>query len=1043
MKMTKSFSLDQSAEIIRNILRSPTLLVEPEVEILESIVKILKNDNQRECRLVACFSKFHNLKYVRDRLQSSFQFSVHDRPILVWGGPEHLSAFLPITFRSIWFLDRTSDRFKLVQQCASLLGKDTTLILAAASEKENNQLIDILSPATSNPVVVGTESWVAFRAVTTEDVLEFELSDQDWDRLSSIVKNYYNTAASGDAPPSPNSIVDETRLIWAHLRGKSVLKRKPSAWPHITTSIPQLPRNLPSGKPWPRISVVIPTFRGGKYLEETILSIIRQEYPDFELIIIDGGSDDETCAVVQKYKHRIAYFVSEPDAGQASAINKGMRVATGDILTWINSDDMFAPGAFAAAAMAFYTSKADLVAGICEIYRDGEKVREHLTACENGKLPFEAILDLDGGWNAGQFFYQPEVMFTREIWKRAGERVREDLFFSMDYELWLRFAFSGATIHVIGRPMAHFRVHKDQKTSDVSGFKSELVRVRAEFIASKQLKNLPSRPYGNSDRRLRFCFISDLGWGYGAGIAHKRLAEAISLSGHRVDALQLSSDPDRKIGSGGIADALFDSVNELQPDIVLFGNIHGTNANPAAFIRIFQNWPTLIVVHDFWWLTGRCAYTDDCKKYLTGCDASCPTPDEYPRLNPELIRDAWTAKRTLLNSEFAPTFLANSNSCREFVRQVLGPKIAVDQITLGLDTQVFAPSQQIATREALALPRDKFIVLMSSSSLDDKRKGGDQLSAILQRIPIPDLAFVFIGYFDKFAVPATCEIISLGYIDDPSKLAMAYAAADVFVGPSREETFGQVFIEAASCGTPSVAHNVTGVRDAVRDGVTGLLTRSYTASELEALILRLYRGRRERAELGQWGRIFVENEHSLRLSYHSLFVALRRLGLLDRIGVRSNITFNSRKADIVAMEEVADKFCKWITGPGVADAEGPFPESGYPNRFHWLTGPESEIFLLSDNDAEATVIFEYQSGLFEDIGAELFLNGSNVSQVRIANTPFGETAVIHFTGQLRQGKNHIRLCFDRWRTATADEPRQLTIALIRVAKLSPLSRSSQ
>ena len=89
-----------------------------------------------------------------------------------------------------------------------------------------------------------------------------------------------------------------------------------------------------------------------------------------------------------------------------------MAVATGDILTWLNSDDMLAPGALAAAAMAFAQSGADMVAGICEIYRDGVLAARHLTACDDGPLPIDDILDLDGGWNAGQFFYQPEVLFT-------------------------------------------------------------------------------------------------------------------------------------------------------------------------------------------------------------------------------------------------------------------------------------------------------------------------------------------------------------------------------------------------------------------------------------------------------------------------------------------------------------------------------------------------------------------------------------------------------------------------------------------------------
>ena len=93
---------------------------------------------------------------------------------------------------------------------------------------------------------------------------------------------------------------------------------------------------------------------------------------------------------------------------------------------------------------------------------DGKLIGQHLTACEDGPLPLNDILDLDGGWNAGQFFYQPEVMFTRSLWLRAGGYVDETMYFSMDYDLWARFADAGARLHVIGRPVAWFRLHEEK-----------------------------------------------------------------------------------------------------------------------------------------------------------------------------------------------------------------------------------------------------------------------------------------------------------------------------------------------------------------------------------------------------------------------------------------------------------------------------------------------------------------------------------------------------------------------------------------------------
>ena len=257
-----------------------------------------------------------------------------------------------------------------------------------------------------------------------------------------------------------------------------------------------MPPTLPSGRPWPKISVVTPAYNQGQYIEETIRSVLLQEYPNLEYIIIDGASTDNTARILNLYRSQLTYCVSEPDNGQSNAINKGFSQATGDILAWLNSDDRYFPDTLWRVAVAFDTYNTDMIAGGCTLLEG--KIRNPLKTHHNtlpvGKivpLPLERLLEIDECWQQGEFFYQPEVFWTREIWENAGGYVEESLHYSMDYELWLRMAHSGAQIVQIPDSLALYRVHEQQKTyGDDLPFLAELKTVPDIF--RDKLKNPPA-----------------------------------------------------------------------------------------------------------------------------------------------------------------------------------------------------------------------------------------------------------------------------------------------------------------------------------------------------------------------------------------------------------------------------------------------------------------------------------------------------------------------------------------------------------------------
>jgi|GEM_PF-467591 len=201
-----------------------------------------------------------------------------------------------------------------------------------------------------------------------------------------------------------------------------------TGWPWTEESH-QLPDTMPDGRPWPRVSIVTPSYNQAQFIEETIRSVLLQGYPDLEYIIIDGGSTDGSVEIIRKYEKWLAYWVSEKDRGQSHAINKGFERATGEIVAWLNSDDIYQPDTLQDVALNFTTySECGL------LYADSCFINEHSQVIE----PIETQqYDLATLVLSHAYLPQQSTFLRASVLAEQG-LLDEELHYVMDFDLWLR-----------------------------------------------------------------------------------------------------------------------------------------------------------------------------------------------------------------------------------------------------------------------------------------------------------------------------------------------------------------------------------------------------------------------------------------------------------------------------------------------------------------------------------------------------------------------------------------------------------------------------
>ncbi len=248
---------------------------------------------------------------------------------------------------------------------------------------------------------------------------------------------------------------------------------------------------------FPKISIVTPSYNQGQYIEQTIQSVLGQDYPNLEYIIIDGGSTDNSGEIIKKYEKHLAYWVSEKDKGQSDAINKGISRATGEIFNWLNSDDFYSPGVLQEVANSF-SAGVDVVCGKVRFhYADGSTA--FTTAFPHSDNVMEVI--------SSTKFVQQSTFFPLKFIKEVNG-VNPELHYSMDFELWLKYLFIYGLSGVKNndKVIANFRIHGASKTylSD-NNFFNEWVKIFTSIksIYNKSIEEQYSQLLGNYKFKIR------------------------------------------------------------------------------------------------------------------------------------------------------------------------------------------------------------------------------------------------------------------------------------------------------------------------------------------------------------------------------------------------------------------------------------------------------------------------------------------------------------------------------------------------------------
>jgi len=368
---------------------------------------------------------------------------------------------------------------------------------------------------------------------------------------------------------------------------------------------------------------------------------------------------------------------------------------------------------------------------------------------------------------------------------------------------------------------------------------------------------------------MRVVMISDQETHGGAAVAASRLAAALVAHDHEVIRIVPEHDGRtypwatvelrltmllriarritsratwRRLGTRVASTRLQRMVKRLRPEVINLHNLHGAPGedwSPEFAAVCAKAAPTVWTLHDMWSFTGRCAYNSGCRQFERGCGRDCPTPHEYPALEPKRIAAAWRRRSQILKERPQPVAVAPSRWLAREATAGPWPRQSVEVIPYGLPLDVYTIVDRLLARAALGIDVSEPVLLATAVDWRDPRKGGEIFAQAIARLEIRTTIIILgRGRGLRDTDWGNARVFELGYIDHERTKALAYSSADLLVHPALSDNLPNVVIESIACGTPVVALPVGGVPDMVRLGSTGWLAEESNAASLSLAIGR-------------------------------------------------------------------------------------------------------------------------------------------------------------------------------------------------------------